>query len=170
FSTPDHLRTSFVIVERDGRWLIMHVHNTFVGSDLLASKDPEPSDLPTTSDGGGEPVSQADDEVAVRGVVDAFYAEQSYETADFATDDWNSITPDGAWNRGRAATLVAFQTMFSKDATMTLADVNVRFANDRVAIVTATCTLGSITLDGIEYDNVGVQATLVLVKRGANGC
>jgi hypothetical protein len=60
-------------------------------------------------------------------------------TADYATEDWNHIDPNGGRNRGREATLKRVREVhqtFLKGAKESIESMDVRFAADGVAVET----------------------------------
>ena len=115
----------------------------------------------------------ADDEVAVRHVVQAFYMafdEGFVKPVDFATDDWFHINPFGGIDRGIEATLKTVRevhTTFLKGVTDTPGDIAIRFASDDVAVATVTSTMSPYTgPDGVKQGPQKQVRTFIVVKRG----
>jgi uncharacterized protein (TIGR02246 family) len=118
-------------------------------------------------------VLAADDEAAVRHVVQAFYAafdEGFVKPVDFATDDWYHINPFGGIDRGLEATLKTVRevhTSFLKGVTDTPEDIAIRFASDDVAVATVTSAMSPYTgPDGVKVAPQKHVRTFVVVKRG----
>ena len=115
----------------------------------------------------------ADDEAAVRHVVQAFYTafdEGFVNRVDFATDDWYHINPFGGIDRGLDATLKTVRnvhTTFLKDVTDTPEDIAIRFATGDVAVATVTSTMSPYTgPDGVKQGPQKQVRTFIVVKRG----
>jgi uncharacterized protein (TIGR02246 family) len=114
----------------------------------------------------------ADDEAAVRHVVQAFYMafdEGFVKPVDFATDDWYHINPFGGIDRGLEATLKTVRkvpTTFLKDVTDTPEDIAIRFATGDVAVATVTSTMSPYTRpDGVKQGSQKQVRTFIVVKR-----
>ena len=115
----------------------------------------------------------ADDEAAVRQVVQAFYMafdEGFVKPVDFATDDWYHINPFGGIDRGIEATLKTVRevhTTFLKGVTDTPKDIAIRFASDDMAVATVTSTMSPYTgPDGVKKGSQKRVRTFIVVKRG----
>ena len=115
----------------------------------------------------------ADDEAAVRQVVQAFYMafdEGFVKPVDFATDDWYHINPFGGIDRGLEATLKTVRevhTTFLKGVTDTPEDIVIRFASGDVAVATVTSTMSPYTgPDGVKKGPQKQVRTFIVVKRG----
>ena len=115
----------------------------------------------------------ADDEAAVRHVVQAFYMafdEGFVKPVDFATDDWCHINPFGGIDRGLQATLKTVRevhTTFLKGVTDTPEDIVIRFASGDVAVATVTSTMSPYTgPDGVKQGPHKQIRTFIVVKRG----
>ena len=115
----------------------------------------------------------ADDEAAVRHVVQAFYMafdEGFVKPVDFATDDWYHINPFGGIDRGLAATLKTVRevhTTFLKGVNETTEDIVIGFASGDVAVATVTSTMSPYTgPDGVKKGPQKQVRTFIVVKRG----
>jgi uncharacterized protein (TIGR02246 family) len=114
-----------------------------------------------------------DKDAEVRTTVQAFYTnfnEGFIGPADFATEDWNHINPNGGRTQGREATLKsvrrAHQT-FLKDAKASIESMDVRFAADDVAVVTVIAVSSPfVSPDGTKHDVVHGITTFIVVRRG----
>jgi uncharacterized protein (TIGR02246 family) len=105
--------------------------------------------------------------------VESFYSafnEGFTHAPDFATEDWTHINPYGGWTRGRDNVLKEVRDVhstFLKGVTEAIGDVEVRFANPEVAVVTVTSTMSTFTTpDGITHQNERHIRTFVVVRRG----
>ncbi len=112
------------------------------------------------------------DVAAVRKPVESFYSafnEGFTRAADFATEDWTHINPYGGWTRGRDNVLKEVRDVhstFLKGVTEAIGDMEVRFANPDVAVVTVTSTMSTFTTpDGINHQNERHIRTFVVVRR-----
>ncbi|HLO00453.1 MAG TPA: SgcJ/EcaC family oxidoreductase [Pyrinomonadaceae bacterium] len=119
------------------------------------------------------PSASQRDEAAARKPVESFYVafnEGFTRAADFATEDWAHINPYGGWTRGRDNVLKEVRDVhstFLKGVTEAIDDVEVRFANREVAVVTVTSKMSTFTTpDGITHQNERHIRTFVVVKRG----
>jgi uncharacterized protein (TIGR02246 family) len=120
-------------------------------------------------------VAHADDKDAeVRATVQAFYKnfnEGFTAPADYATEDWNHINPNGGRNQGREATLKRVREVhqtFLKGAKETIESVDIRFAADTVAVATVISVSSAfVAPDGTKHDVQRGIRTFVIVKRGA---
>ena len=115
----------------------------------------------------------ADDEAAVRHVVQSFYQafdEGFVQPVDFATDDWYHINPFGGIDRGSQAALKTVRevhTTFLKGVIDTPDDIAIRFASGDVAVATVISTMSSFTgPDGVTRGPHKQVRTFVVVKRG----
>lgn len=113
------------------------------------------------------------DVAGVRKPVESFYSgfnEGFMRGADFATEDWTHINPYGGWTRGRDKVLKEVRDVhstFLKGVTEAIGDVEVRFANPDVAVVTVTSTMSTFTTpDSITHQNERHIRTFVVVRRG----
>jgi uncharacterized protein (TIGR02246 family) len=113
-----------------------------------------------------------DRETAVRSAVNAFYHdfdEGFPGPAEYATEDWNHISPYGGRDRGREATLKDVREVhgsFLKGTTDRVQDMDIRFASDDVAVATVTSLMSSFTApDGVKHDAERHMRTFVVVKR-----
>src|SRR6266567_8700911 len=89
------------------------------------------------------PTSQGEDsEAAVRNTIQEFYkafGEGFVGPADYATEDWNHVNPNGGRDRGREAilrTVRGVHQSFLKNTTDTIEDMDIRFATEDVAVGT----------------------------------
>jgi uncharacterized protein (TIGR02246 family) len=112
------------------------------------------------------------DMVGVRKPVESFYSafnEGFTREADFATEDWAHINPYGGWTRGRDNVLKEVRDVhstFLKGVTEAIGDMEVRFANPDVAVVTVTSAMSTFTTpDGITHQNERHIRTFVVVRR-----
>ena len=99
-----------------------------------------------------------DRESVVRAVVEAFHQafnEGFTGPADYATEDWNHISPNGGATRTREETLRtvrAAHKSFLKGVTATVKTMDVRFASDEVAVATVVSTSSAFTApDGVKH-------------------
>lgn len=113
------------------------------------------------------------DEAAARKPVESFYEafnEGFTRAADFATEDWAHINPYGGWTRGRDNVLKEVRDVhstFLKGVTEVIGEVEVRFADREVAVVTVTSTMSTFTTpDGVTHQSERHIRTFVVVKRG----
>ncbi len=99
----------------------------------------------------------------------AFNAHEFERTEEYTTEDWSHINPLGGWTRGRKAVLkelLEVHKTFLKDVTMTIEDMDVRFATPNVAVVTVTNRISTyVTPDGGRHENERQIKTFVVVKR-----
>ena len=111
----------------------------------------------------------------VRRTVNAFYAAFNShafsQAAQFTTEDWVHINPNGGWTRGRKAVLeelAAVHSTFLKGVTDTPEQIEVRFATRDVAVATVPSRVSVyVTPDGKRHENERQIRTFVVVKRGA---
>lgn len=119
-------------------------------------------------------VAQADDKDAqVRATIQTFYKnfnEGFTAPADYATDDWNHINPNGGRNQGRDATLARVREVhqtFLKGAKENIESMDVRFATDDVAVGTViSVSTPFVAPDGTKHEVQRGIRTFVVVKRG----
>ena len=113
-----------------------------------------------------------DRESVVRAVVEAFHQafnEGFTGPADYATEDWNHISPNGGATRTREETLRtvrAAHKSFLKGVTATVKTMDVRFASDEVAVATVVSTSSAFTApDGVKHEPADHIRTFVVVMR-----
>src|SRR5215467_4018600 len=114
-----------------------------------------------------------DQEPAVRTAIQAFYKafdDGFVAAADYATEDWNHISPLGGRDRGREAALKTVRGVhqtFLKGTTDTIENMDVRFAAGDVAVGTVTSVMSPFTgPDGLKHGVERHIRTFVVVKRG----
>jgi uncharacterized protein (TIGR02246 family) len=119
------------------------------------------------------PATSDDKEAPVRQSVQSFYAafDQGFvKPVDFATGDWNHISPSGGWDRGLEAVLKDVQEVhrtFLRNVTDTAEEMSVRFASDDVAVATVISTMSPfVSPDGAKHGKERHVRTFVVVKRG----
>jgi len=120
-------------------------------------------------------VTYADDNVAeVRTTILMFYKnfnEGFSGPADYATEDWNHINPNGGRTQGRDATVKRLREVhqtFLKGAKETVESMDVRFAADGVAVGTViSVSTPFVSPDGTKHDVQRGIRTFVIVKRGS---
>ena len=95
---------------------------------------------------------------------------EQYGVADYATEDWNHINPYGGRDRGRKATLKTVRQVhktFLKGTSDTIEDMDIRFADQDVAVGTVTSVSSPVTTpDGVKHGEERHIRTFVVVKRG----
>ena len=114
-----------------------------------------------------------DREAAVRTAIQSFYKafdDGFVGPADYATEDWNHINPLGGRDRGREATLKTVREVhqtFLKGTTETIENMDIRFADQNVAVGTVT-SMGSpfTSPDGVKHGAERHIRTFVVVKHG----
>ena len=119
-------------------------------------------------------VAHADEKAAeVRATIQTFYKnfnEGFAAPADYATEDWNHINPNGGRNQGREATLARVREVhrtFLKGAKESVESIDVRFAADDVAVGTVISVSSPfVAPDGTKHDVQRGIRTFVVVKRG----
>jgi uncharacterized protein (TIGR02246 family) len=119
-------------------------------------------------------VAHADDKATqVRAVIQQFYKnfnEGFTAPADYATEDWNHINPNGGRNQGREATLARVREVhqtFLKGAKESIESMDVRFAANDVAVGTViSVSIPFVSPDGAKHDTQRGIRTFVIVKRG----
>ncbi len=112
-------------------------------------------------------------EAAVRTAIQSFYKafdDGFVGPADYATEDWNHINPLGGRDRGREATLKTVREVhqtFLKGTTDTIENMDIRFADQNVAVGTVT-SIGSpfTSPDGVKHPAGRAIRTFVVVNRG----
>jgi uncharacterized protein (TIGR02246 family) len=106
---------------------------------------------------------------AVQSFYDAFNAHGFKRAAEYTTEDWNHINPFGGRTRGRAPVLKELNEVhstFLKGVSDTVEDMDVRFANPDVAVVTVASRMSTFTTpDGVKRENERHIRTFVVVKR-----
>jgi uncharacterized protein (TIGR02246 family) len=121
-------------------------------------------------------VAHADEKAAeVRATIQTFYKnfnEGFTAPADYATEDWNHINPNGGRNQGREATLARVREVhrtFLKGAKESVESIDVRFAADDVAVGTVISVSSPfVSPDGTKHDVQRGIRTFVVVKRGGH--
>ena len=113
-------------------------------------------------------------ETQVRQAVHAFYtafnSPDGFErAAEFSTEDWNHINPFGGRTRGRSETvsdLNKVHSTFLKGVSDTVEEMDLRFADPNVAVVTVISRVGTyVTPDGNRHENERHIRTFVVVRR-----
>lgn len=114
-----------------------------------------------------------DREATVQTAIQAFYKafdDGFTKPADYATEDWNHINPNGGRDRGREATLKTVRAVhqsFLKGTTDTIEHMDIRFATGDVAIGTVTSFMSAFTSpDGVKHGFERHIRTFVVVRRG----
>ena len=106
---------------------------------------------------------------AVRSFYDAFNAHGFDRAAEFTTEDWNHINPFGGRTRGRSETLKDLHQVhstFLKGVSETVEEMDVRFADPNVAVVTVLSRISTyVTPDGTKHENDRHLRTFVVVKK-----
>jgi uncharacterized protein (TIGR02246 family) len=120
-------------------------------------------------------VAHADEKAAeVRATIQTFYKnfKRVHRPADYATEDWNHINPNGGRNQGREATLARVREVhrtFLKGAKESVESIDVRFAADDVAVGTVISVSSPfVAPDGTKHDVQRGIRTFVVVKRGGS--
>jgi uncharacterized protein (TIGR02246 family) len=119
-------------------------------------------------------VAHAEDKVAeVRTTIQTFYKnfnEGFTGPADYATEDWNHINPNGGRTQGREATLKRLREVhqtFLKGAEESIESMEVRFAADSVAVGTViSVSRPFVSPDGRKHDLQRGIRTFIIVQRG----
>ena len=119
-------------------------------------------------------VAQAgDNDAEVRATIQTFYKnfnEGFTGPADYATEDWNHINPNGGRTQGRDATLKRVREVhqtFLKGAKERIESMDVRFAADGVTVGTViSVATPFVSPDGTKHDAQHGIRTFVIVKRG----
>jgi uncharacterized protein (TIGR02246 family) len=114
-----------------------------------------------------------DREAAVRTAIQSFYKafnDGFVGRADYATEDWNHINPLGGRDRGREATLKTVREVhqtFLKGTTETIENMDIRFADQNVAVGTVTSIGNPFTSpDGGKHSAGRSIRTFVVVNHG----
>ena len=106
---------------------------------------------------------------AVQSFYDAFNTHGFGKAAEFTSEDWNHINPFGGRTRGRPATvsdLNRVHSTFLKGVSDTVEEMDVRFADPNVAVVTVVSRVGTyVTPDGNRHENERHLRTFVVVRR-----
>jgi uncharacterized protein (TIGR02246 family) len=118
-------------------------------------------------------VHAEDKDTEVRATIQTFYKnfnEGFTAPADYATEDWNHINPNGGRNQGREATLTRVREVhqtFLKGVKESIESMDVRFAADDVAVGTViSVSTPFVSPDGTKHDVQRGIRTFVIVKRG----
>jgi uncharacterized protein (TIGR02246 family) len=114
-----------------------------------------------------------DREAAVRTAIQAFYKafdDGFVGPADYATEDWNHISPYGGRGQGRETVRAALNEVhktFLKGTTDSIEHMDIRFATQDVAVGTVTSTMSPFTSpDAVKHGAEQHIRTFVVVKRG----
>jgi uncharacterized protein (TIGR02246 family) len=114
-----------------------------------------------------------DREAGVRTAIQSFYKafdDGFVDRPDYATEDWNHINPYGGRDRGREATLKTVRAVhqtFLKGTTDAIENMDIRFADQNVAVGTVTSTMSPFTSpDGVKHGAGRYIRTFVVVNRG----
>ena len=106
---------------------------------------------------------------AVQSFYDAFNSHGFDRANEFTSDDWNHINPFGGRTRGRSETvndLNRVHSTFLKGVSDTIQEMDIRFADPNVAVVTVTSHVGTyVTPEGNKHENERHIRTFVLVRR-----
>jgi uncharacterized protein (TIGR02246 family) len=115
----------------------------------------------------------SDREAGVRTAIQSFYKafdDGFVARPDYATEDWNHINPYGDRDRGREATLKTVREVhqtFLKGTTDAIENMDIRFADQNVAVGTVTSTMSPFTSpDGVKHGAGRYIRTFVVVNRG----
>jgi uncharacterized protein (TIGR02246 family) len=113
-----------------------------------------------------------DREAEVRATIQSFYTafdEGFTGPADYATEDWNHISPYGGRDHGREETLKDVRGVhqtFLKGTTDTVERIDIRFASSDVAVGTVVSVMSPFTApDGVKHGTERHIRTFVVVKR-----
>lgn len=148
FMFPDEAleRSTFVVVQRAGKWWLHHTHVTTIQTNIDTQAGPAwvgavPSDV------GGALESEDIRRQKARLAVDWFMGlpvTHDFGSApDHTTNDWNFIAPPGFWAKGREASLASEQsasTTFKDKTVVTANEVVTRFPTVTVAVLTGAET------------------------------
>ena len=119
--------------------------------------------------GAQSPRDTADARQAVQSFFDVLNSHRLERLVAYTADDWLSIRPDGRQIRGREAALKDLATphaTFLKDVTLTIDEMDVRFAAADAAVVTARAHATTFTTpDGVKHENEQRVRTFVVGKR-----
>ena len=106
---------------------------------------------------------------AVQRFYDAFNAHGFDKAAEFTTDDWVHINPNGGVARGRTAVLAELREVhasFLKGVSDTPDSIAVRFATPDVAVAIVPSRMTTFTTpDGVRHENELHVRTIVVVRR-----
>jgi uncharacterized protein (TIGR02246 family) len=117
------------------------------------------------------PVRGSDSEAEVRSTIEAFYKafnDGFTQPADYATEDWNHISPLGGRTRSREATLKVVRGVhqsFLKGATETIENMDIRFATPDVAVGTVVSVGRGTSPEAVEHGPARSIRTFVVVRR-----
>lgn len=116
--------------------------------------------------------SSRDRESDVRAVVSEFYAnfDQGFiAAADYATEDWYHVNPNGGVDKGRDATMKTVRRVhqtFLKGTTDTIKNIDIRFASEDVAVATVVSEMSPFTSpEGMNHGVEGHVRTFVVVRQ-----
>ncbi len=108
----------------------------------------------------------------VRLTIQAFYKafdDGFTQEANYATEDWNHLSPYGGRARGREVTLREVREVhrsFLKGTTDTIESMDIRFATSDVAVGTVVSVMSPFTSpDGVKHGAERHIRTFVVVKR-----
>lgn len=123
-----------------------------------------------TSPTHGAAMTNREDQI--RATIQAFYQgfdEGFLKSADYATDDWYHINPNGGVDKGREATLNTVRAVhqtFLKGTTDTVKAIDLRFATNDVAVATVTSRMSPFTAPGgVQHGAEDHVRTFVVVNR-----
>ena len=106
---------------------------------------------------------------AVQSFYDALNSHVFEHASKYTTDDWIQINPSGGLTRGREAVLKRLNeahSTFLKRVSVTIEEMDVRFAAPSVAVVTVTGRASTFTTpDGVKHENERRIRTFVVVER-----
>jgi len=170
----DHERLTFVVVNDGGTWLIHQLQVTDIADESLPT-GPAVEEAPVPTDVGGGSATSAENEKAVRDDVTWYWGlpvSHAFDAADTrTTEDWNQISPVGAWYRNRTDSIAGISqafTTFLNGVSVTDEDTSVRFPTADVAIVTGKTLTGPYVVGGAAHDHEEVLSTSVVVNHGGN--
>jgi hypothetical protein len=170
FMFPDEAleRSTFVTVQRDGKWWLHHTQVTTIATNDGVDPQAGPAWVGAVPSGVGGPLESEDiRRQKARLPADWFMGlpvTHDFDSApDHTTEDWNLIIPNGYWDKGREASLAtarAGATTFLDGVVVTANEVVTRFPTDTVAVVTVAET-------AVRDDQAGDDvATYVVVNHG----
>jgi len=120
-----------------------------------------------------EAIADQPGEAGPKSAVSAFYKafnDGFAGPAEFATEDWNHINPNGGRRTSRSDTLKevrAVHQTFLKGVKEKVRNMDIRFASTDVAVATVVSEIGAFTTpDGSKHDTGKSIRTFVVVKRG----
>jgi uncharacterized protein (TIGR02246 family) len=115
------------------------------------------------------PRDSADARQPVQSFYKALNSHDFEHGSDYSTADWETIRPTGGRLRGRDAVLAELKrthATFLKDVTVTIDEMDLRFAAPTVAVVTVNGHASAFTSpDGVLHDNERRMRAFVVVKR-----